>query len=146
MDTLTTQTPPEAEVLDLRTLKKPSKRQKRFTDFFFNPSSETFGNVYQSAIASGFSDGYARSMASKSRDVGWIQELKVLYTQLEPEHIYLSFQQIAQQARRDSDKLRALELMAKIKGMFIERSINQTNVTFTNDVPRPTVIVDAKVD
>jgi len=123
--------------VDFRTIRKPNKKQKGFMYSFLTPKSKTFGNVYQSAIANGFSDNYARQMSAKSKGVEWIQELKALYTHLEPEHIYLGMQQIALEGQHERDKLRALELMAKIKGMFVDRSEVQHNVVFTNSVPRP---------
>jgi aspartyl/asparaginyl beta-hydroxylase (cupin superfamily) len=67
--------------------------------------------------------------------------MKLYAHQLEPEHIYLGMQKLALEAKQDRDKLRALELMAKIRGMFVERSQSEVNVTFNNAVPRPIITV-----
>src|SRR4051812_17404054 len=108
--------------IDLRVINKPSKRQTKFIDLWLNPESDTFGNAYQSALASGFSDSTARRMTANVRNVAWINDVKQLMANYEPEHIYRAMQHIATSGKADRDKLRALELMAKIKGLFIERS------------------------
>ena|SRR5688572_16305809 len=138
MSELSTTNPP----LDLRSISKPNKRQLRFIDAYLKVESDTFGNAYQSAIKAGFSDSYARNITANARNTPWINEIKQLLANYEPEHIYLGIQQIATEGRQDRDKLRALELMAKIKGMFIERSQSEVNVTFTNQVPRPIIDID----
>lgn len=130
---LTTETP----TADFRTLIKGNKKQNKFIEAYLNPISKTFGNAYQSAVEAGFSKNYARVITANSRHMPWITELKQLLTQYEPEHIYRAMQHIAITGKSDRDKLRALELMGKHTGMFIERSINQVNVSFVNNVPRP---------
>lgn len=127
------------EPINLRLIKRPNKRQRKFIELWLDTESDTFGNAYQSAIKAGFSEKSARVITGNSRNLDWVQDAKQLYASLEPEHIYLAMQQIATNTRADRDKLRALELMAKIRGMFIERTQSDVNVKFTNSVPRPVI-------
>ena len=99
---------------------KPTKRQRKFIECYFEPSSDTFGNAYQSALAAGYSEKSARVITGNARNLQWVKDAMTVYsTQLTPEHIYLGLQNISLNSRADRDKLRALELMAKIQGMFI---------------------------
>ena len=119
--------------------KRLNKRQRKFMDLWLgDPTLDTYGNAYESAIQAGFSETSARVITGKSRNLEWIQDGIKLYASLEPEHIYLAMQQEALTARVSRDRLKALELMAKIRGMFIDRNETKVAVTFTNAVPRPT--------
>lgn len=125
-------------------LHKPTKRQKKFIEYWLNPTSSTYGNAFQSAVQAGYSDKSARVITGNARNLQWVQEAKkLLVADLQPEHIYLGIQHLAETSRQERDRLRAYELMAKIKGMFIERSQSEVSVTFTNSVPRP--VIDAEV-
>lgn len=126
--------------IDLRTISRPTKRQSRFIDAYLDPVSDTFGNAYQSALVAGFSKNYALNITANTRNTPWVNELKQLLTRYEPEHIYRAMQHIALNGKQDRDRLRALELMGKHTGMFIERSQSEVNVSFTNHVPRPTPV------
>lgn len=127
--------------IDFRTLPKPNKKQRLFVELWLNPSNkDTFANAYESAKQAGFSETYARVITGNANNVEWVQQAKeLLVGALQPEHIYQSMQNIALNAKQDRDKLRALELMAKIRGMFIDRSVSEVNVKFTNNVPRPVI-------
>lgn len=110
-------------------------KQIRTVENYFNPKNrETFGNLYQSAVNAGYSKAYAKSIV---RDTEWIQDLKMQLQTYGPDHIYRGFQEIAKDGKRDVDKLRALELMGKAQGMFIDRVKQDVHVTFENAVPRP---------
>lgn len=132
-DITTTQT------IDLRTIKRPNKRQRAFIENWLHPKSETFGNAYQSALSAGFSEPTARTITGNAKGLEWVQQAKQLYASLEPEHIYLAMQEEALNAKASRDKLKALELMAKIRGMFIERTQSEVSVKFVNSVPRPVI-------
>ena len=133
MNNLTT-----AEPSDLRVIRKIDKRQKRFIVNWMNPDSETFGNAYKSAIEAGYSESNARTITGNARNTPWIQEAKELYaSQLDVDHIIVGLQKEALNASASRDRIRALELMAKIRGMFIERSQSEVHVRFNNNVPRP---------
>lgn len=127
---------------DLRAIQKPTKKQTVFIEQWLNPKSKTFANTYQSAIVAGYSDSTARVMTANSRNTPWIQQIKQLLTHMQPQHIYAAMQQIALEGKSDRDKLRALELMGKHQGMFIDRSQSEVNVTFTNSVPRPVIDIE----
>lgn len=124
-------------------LKRPTRRQKYFIEYWMNPESPSYGNAYQSAIRAGYSDNAARVITGNAKGLQWVQDAKkLMVADLQPEHIYLGIQHVAEQAGQDRDKLRAYELLAKIRGMFIERSQSEVNVRFTNSVPRPVIQVD----
>ena len=83
---------------------------------------DTFGNAYQSAIKAGYSESYARQITSPAVKNMWLQEYQRMLTKLEPEHITQGIQDIAVNGIRDSDRLRAYELLAKIQGLLIDRT------------------------
>lgn len=114
---------------------KYTAKQKRTVENYFNPRNKaTFGNLVESAIQAGYSKSYANSIV---RNQDWIIELKEQMQRFDPEHIYRGFQELALNADKDADRIRALELMGKSQGMFVDRSINEHHVTFVNDIPRP---------
>lgn len=121
---------------------KPSKKQLQFIEYWLTPSSDTFGNAYQSAIKAGFSKSTALRMTAPVRNVEWIEQAKAMFASLQPEHIYAGLQNEAINANASKDRIRAYELMAKIRGMFVDRSESTVNVTFRNDVPRPVKVID----
>jgi hypothetical protein len=126
--------------IDLRVLPKPNKKQTKFLEYWLLPESETFSNAYQSAKKAGYADNYARVITGNVQNIEWVQEAKALIVKnLSPEHIVLGLQHKAINAKQDRDQIRAYELLAKIRGMFIERSQSEVNVTFSNSVPRPVV-------
>lgn len=129
-------------------IRKPIKytiKQVRTAENYFNPQNhKTFGNLTESALQAGYSKSYANSIV---RDTPWVQEIKRQLQTFEPDHIYRAFQDLAINGK-DSDKLKALELMGKHKGMFIDRIQQDIQVKFVNDVPRPdteSIIVEAEV-
>lgn len=125
---------------DLYKPKPLTKRQRTFMELWLgNPANPTYGNAYQSALKAGFSKSTANIITSNARGLKWVQDGKLLYSSLEPEHIYLGIQKIALTSQYDRDKLKALELMAKIRGMTIDRSESSVTVKFVNSVPRPIV-------
>lgn len=119
---------------------KPAKltytlKQRRTVENYFNPANKkTYGNLMESAIQAGYSKSYASSIV---RDTPWIQELKAQLQTYTPDHIYRGFQEIARDGEYDRDRLKALELMGKAQGMFVDRVQQDVQVTFVNDVPRP---------
>ena len=132
----------QIQPIDLRTIKKPNKRQRAFIEAWLDPNNtDTFGNAYQSALSAGYSESMARVITGNAKGLEWVNQAKTLYASLEPEHIYLAMQNEALNAKASRDKLRALELMAKIRGMFIERSQSEVSVKFVNSVPRPVIEV-----
>lgn len=45
-------------------------RQALFLEYYLNPDSETFSNIYRSAIKAGYSESYADNMRAKTLD--WV--------------------------------------------------------------------------
>jgi len=135
---------------DLRSITKTTKQQRQFIELWLNPKSSTFGNAYQSALQSGYSESTARVITGNAKGLQWVQDAKALFASLEPEHIYLKLQELALESPYDRDKLKALEMMAKIRGMFIDRTEHKVNVNFTNSVPRPKIeanpIIEVKAE
>lgn len=123
---------------DLDALKpmKLTKKQLTYVMNYYDPNSDTFGNSYQSALAAGFGKVYALQLASPARKNEWVLEAKKRLTHFTPDHIYKGLQEVAQTGA-NRDKLKALELMGKANGMFVDRTQSDIHVTFTNDVPRP---------
>jgi hypothetical protein len=124
-----------------------TNKQKRalFARLYFNTQSKTFGNAYRSALASGFKDSYARNIMALNQQ--WLAEQRrKALADLTPDHIVSGIQSIAQSASYDRDRLRAFELLGKLQGMFVERTVSDVNVQFTNAVPRPAIASQLKPD
>lgn len=52
---------------------KPSLKQMRYIENWLSPTSPTFGNSYQSAVAAGFSKSYSRVLGTDSLGLEWVQ-------------------------------------------------------------------------
>lgn len=103
-------------------------RQDRFLDLYLSISSPTFGNAYKSALQAGYSEGYARQITAPEIGNEWIRDDTRL-KKLEPRHIELMIEEIASNnTEKTTDRLKALELAAKLKGMLIERKQVQQEV------------------
>lgn len=97
-------------------------KQQKFLENYFDPTSNTFGNVFQSAINAGYKESYARTLTRRSNKNMWLSEY-IGNTQMQPEHIMAGITSIAISPQsRQSDKLKAYELLAKLHGMVIDRS------------------------
>lgn len=118
--------PLERDVLDTRSNQwVSSPKQETFMYHYLDPTSKTFGNIYRSGLVAGYSDSYSRKMASKSIANQWIGDY-VNKMVLQPEHIVQGIQKLAITSIRDSDKLRAYELLAKLQGLLIDKSASIT--------------------
>lgn len=124
---LPTPTPPKLKL---------NKKQLRYVMNYYDPNSETFGNSRESAKKAGFGKVYSDLLASPSFNNQWVKEAKKMMTVYTPDHIYASLQDVAQTGE-NKDKLRALELMGKANGMFVDRQQRDVHITFTNEMPRP---------
>jgi hypothetical protein len=124
---------PTGGLVSIRVKKKPKRRyphthqkpltprQEMFLEIYYNPTSPTFANVFQSAIKSGYSEYYARTMRAPSIGNTWIKQNN--RQQMTNDHIVTGIARIAHSGLRDSDKLRAYELLAKFEGMLVDKSI-----------------------
>jgi phage terminase small subunit len=99
-------------------------KQERFVRLYMDPTSETFGNAFQSAVQAGYKESYSRIIVSKQIGNQWVKQYHDLIN-LEPEHIVAAIQSEAmnKSGNRGSERLKALEMLAKMKGMLVERSV-----------------------
>lgn len=96
-------------------------QQEEFLVRYMDPQSPTFANPYASAMEAGYSESYARIIAQPSVNRQWIQEARNIVS-MHPEHIVQGLQQFAlDTTKKDEVRLRALELLGKSQGIFIER-------------------------
>jgi hypothetical protein len=101
-------------------------KQLLFCAFYLDPKlPDTFGNAYQSALQAGYSDNYAKQITAPSISNKWITEYKRIAL-LQPEHITAGITDIALNAAKASDRLRAYELLAKLQGLLVDRQISAT--------------------
>lgn len=127
------------DIAPITSLIRLKPKQKLFVEYYYSVTSDTFGNVYQSALKSGMSNSYARTLTTGNRNLAWLADAKTYMTSLTPEHIKRSLEAEALSATQSRDRIRSLELLAKIQGMFIDRQQSEISVTFSNSVPRPVV-------
>lgn len=134
---MTKKLPPRTKYLD-----KIDPKHDLFSALYFSPRlnnkpNEYFGNAYKSALKAGYSDQTARNIISQSQNKLWIQEAYQRMVSFKPEHTIKQLEDIALNSEYDRDRLKALEMLGKIQGIFIDRIQNDIQVTFTNSVPRP---------
>lgn len=91
-------------------------RQKRFIELYLDPSSDTFGNCYRSAIGAGFTDQTARNLThNKPR---WYSEIVGQNEGMQPEHLVLKLTEIINDEKETTqNKLKAIDMMMKYRGM-----------------------------
>lgn len=100
-----------------------SRQQEEFLQFYLDPKSSTFANPYKSAMEAGYSEKYARIIATPSVGSKWIKEAHDIIA-LRPEHVVQKLQEVALDGNEETrNKLRALELIGKAQGMFVDRKI-----------------------
>lgn len=74
-------------------------------------------------MEAGFSESYSREIAKPSNSLLWVKEARNIIS-LRPEHIVQGLQEFALDKSEKSEvRLRALELLAKSQGMFIDRKV-----------------------
>ena len=96
-------------------------QQEEFLVRYMDPQSLTFANSYTSAMEAGYSESYARIIAQPSVNRQWIQEARNIVS-MHPEHIVQGLQEFALDPnKKDEVRLRALELLGKSQGIFVER-------------------------
>lgn len=98
-------------------------KQEKFLEYYFDPKSNSFGNVYKSAIMAGYKDSYARTLTRSKNKNMWISEY-VSKTMLSPEHITQGITEIATSPHEQAkDRLNALKLLAELQGLLVKKSI-----------------------
>ena len=126
-------------------LAKIDPKQDMFAALYFSPRlngkpNPLFGNAYRSALEAGYTDGTAIKIVSSTEDKIWVREAYNKMVQFKPEHTIKQLEDIAMSPDEYTrDRLKALEMLGKIQGIFIDRQQTEVNVTFTNSVPRPTL-------
>ena len=111
-------------------------KKQKFLEYWFNSkNNKTFGNVYFSALAAGYSENYAKQLSSV-KTIKWLTEFNAL-TKLEPEHIIQGIQNFALDGRvKHETRLRAYELLAKILKMMSDTgniNLTQVNVSVSEE-------------
>ncbi len=110
-----------------------NKQKLMFMDLWTNPQNKTFGNVYQSGLAAGFSPTYSRNLMNAAPKwlVSFIDKME-----LEEEHIKQGIQNIAtgqiNSKSVDDTRLKAYELLMKLKGLG--NDTHNTNITLVQPI------------
>lgn len=123
---------------------KPMKlkpKQRKVAEYYYNPDNkETFGNLRESALLAGYTETYARSL---NRDQQWLEQARAYYTShFEPTHIIRGVEAIAHTSNRDETRLRAYEVLAKLKGMYSDTTttVNIVQPILNAQSIQPTII------
>lgn len=130
-DTNLTQTTPN----QIRPPKRLKPKQKLTIEYWFDRQSETFGNLYRSAVKAGFRPSYALNITSLKPS--WLYETIESTLKLEQEHIIQGVQAIATDKHVNSKSpadtnLKALELLGNWSGLG--SSSNTTNITVVQPI------------
>lgn len=103
-------------------------RQLRFFELFFDPDSLSYGNIYQAAKRAGYSESYARVLMARSNE--WLLQMSenVNKSIATPDQIVSKLWAEAESAMKAGDRIRALEVLAKIRKLFTDgATINVNN-------------------
>lgn len=120
-------------------------KKQRWLEYYYNPASETYSNAYRSGIRAGFSETYSRSLKSPSANHKWTSIDNYTDRQsMQPEHIVSSYEKIALQSPKEENQLKALEMLAKIRGMLVDKKIIATTTIedVLNDIELPSDAID----
>lgn len=92
-------------------------RQDKFISLYFDVSSPTFGNCYQSALRSGYTSETARNLTHNRPK--WLSEKLGQMQTMEPELLLLKLTGIINdRTETTQNKLRAIDMMMKHYQMF----------------------------
>lgn len=95
-------------------------RQEAFKAAYYDPASRTYSNAFQSALAVGYSESTAKDLLHNRP--AWLSEKWGEAKVFEPEDLLSKLSDIIQdQGVSTRDKLKAIELMMKNRGMLKER-------------------------
>lgn len=98
-------------------------QQEKFLSVYLDPKSDTFANAYTSALAVGYEESYAKIIAAPSVNRVWLNEARNL-VRMGPEHLRQALQDEGlDMMNKASDRIRALELLGKMEGVFVEKKI-----------------------
>lgn len=135
--------------------KKPSKRlistnnkpvanqwrntpqQQKCMEYWLEPTSSTFGNMYLSALKAGYAPSYAIQISAPAINNKWIQEYtnQVSFTQ---NHIEKLLQDLANNPEQFNNskspadtRIKALEVLSKVKGLMDNGKLQVNNIQMT---------------
>lgn len=112
---------------------KGNAKQRTAIDYWINPTSETFGNAYQSFLKAGFTNTYSKNVIHLAPK--WLSEY-IDRIELTDDHIKQGIQGIAINApdsrSPDDTRLKAYETLARIKGIIDNKQ--STNVTLVQPI------------
>jgi hypothetical protein len=106
-----------------KTEDKVDPRQLAFLEFYLDPDSLSYGNVFGAAQRAKYSESYAKVLAN--RGLHWLSENIRKETGPTSDEIIDKLWSEAKIAMRSSDRIKALEVLAKIRKMFSDG----TNIT-----------------
>lgn len=119
--------PQEIKQTNSRYVYRANKKQKLFMEYWTDPSSPTFANIYKSGLKSGFSPTYSKNLANVAPQ--WLLTY-IDKMQLEEQHIEQGITKIAtgeiNSKSIDDTRLRAYELLMKLKGLDSKKQQNIT--------------------
>lgn len=95
-------------------------RQDAFKAAYYDPSSSTYSNAYQSALSVGYSESTAKDLLHNRPS--WLSEKWGETKVFEPEDLLRKLSDIIEdQSVNTRDKIKAIELMMKNRGMLKDR-------------------------
>ena len=99
-------------------------KKQKFLENYYSPESDTYANAYRSALNAGFSPSYAKVVMSPAFNNTWVKiENFQKQTSLTPAHIVKSAEKLALRGKKEDTQLKAIEFLAKIHGMLVEKKI-----------------------
>lgn len=102
-------------------------RQRRFIDLYFDTTSKTFANSYQSAIGAGYTDQTARNITHNKP--AWYSETLGQLSDIEPAHLVLKLKAIMNDPEETTqNQLKAMDMMMKCRGMYKPEQVNMLQV------------------
>jgi len=114
--------------VDTQSMVALDPRQERFINSYFDVSSVTFGNCYQSAIGAGYSIQTARNLTHNRPT--WLSEKLGQLHVMEPELLLLKLTTIINSpAENTQNKLRGIDMMMKYYQMFGKSKHNAKTIT-----------------
>lgn len=126
-NTTTELTTTEPATTPIKYTYKPSKKNDAFMEYWTDPTSYTFGNVYQSALKAGFSKTYSKNLLNVAPK--WLLTY-IDRTEFTPHHIKNGLQRLAIEANNsrspDDTRLKALEILSKVTGMIDSKGAGMT--------------------
>lgn len=111
-----------------RRSRPPDPRQLKFLGLYMDPDSLSYGNALQSALRAGYSENYGKQIASIS--LNWLTENNRKSNGPTSDEIVDRLFAEAKEARASKDRIRALEILAKIQKLFSDGTNVQINQAF----------------